>query len=230
MSLKIYRHRAAEVVDISDFSPRHSWYSSTGQAAAQASVDIAINKTDSNLVNVGDVISISDEKQAFIGMVLDKDPSIDEGIQYTLTAYDALFYLINNEDDLIFYNLTADGVLRKVCGDNGIPVGKIVSTGYVIPRLNCRSKSLFQMVTEAIAETKKYTGKDYFIRSSAGKIDLIAVSTTATLTVEEGVNIISGSCRYSASNMRNKIKVVKTQSGEDSPATVLAVVKNDVLI
>lgn len=146
----------------------------------------------------------------------------------TLTAYDENTYLTRNKDTRVLRNLTASAIIRQLCAEFGIPTGEIADTGYVIPKLILRDKTIWDMMITALTVTQKQTGRRYFIISHEGKLNLLARKEQAVRwVIENGVNLIGASYSQSIEDMRTQIKVI---GGDPEKKPLVAVAKNDALI
>ncbi|WP_232696182.1 XkdQ/YqbQ family protein [Brevibacillus daliensis] len=168
----------------------------------------------------------SDGKELFRGLSFTHQ--IDDRGNMSVTAYDDNIYLTKNQDTQIFRNMTASAIVKKLCGEFGVPVGQIDDTGYVIPKLVLRDKTLWDMMITALTVTQKQTGRRYFICSKEGKLHLLARKEQPVRWVlENGVNLLSASYSQSIEDMRTQVKVI---GGDEKKKQYVAVVKNEELI
>lgn len=143
----------------------------------------------------------------FRGVVFKTDIT-DKGAM-NLTAYDENIYLTKSTESRKFTNVKASDIARRLCSDFGIPVGKISDTGYVIPRLNCRTKTLYDILLMALTLTKKQTGKRFFITNKDGKFYLTAAAEqTSKWLIENGSNILDASYSQSIEETVTQVKVI----------------------
>ncbi|MNW37335.1 phage late control protein GPD [compost metagenome] len=156
----------------------------------------------------GELRLLLDEKQELFRGVLFADQINSKG-QMTLTAYDENIYLTKSKDTKIFRNQSASAVVKRLCNEFSIPVGEIHDTGYVIPKLVFRDKTLFEMMVMALTETQKQNGQRFFITSREGKLQLLArKEQKGKWVLENGVNLINASYSQSIEETRTQIKVV----------------------
>lgn len=134
--------------------------------------------------------------------------SIDIRGRVSIKAYDENIYLMKNMDTRKFIRMKASDIIRRLCNDFGITVGTIADTGYVIPKMVLRQQTIWDMMTTALTETRKQTGRRFYIYSENG---LLHVSERkekiAALIIERGTNLIHASYFRSIEEMRNKIRV-----------------------
>ncbi|WP_068613487.1 XkdQ/YqbQ family protein [Paenibacillus tuaregi] len=150
---------------------------------------------------------LNEKKELFRGVIF--SDQIDAQGQMSLTAYDENIYLTKNKDTRIFRGMTASAVVNKLCGDFSIDTGEIKDTGFVIPKLVFRDKTLFEMMIMAINETRKQTGEQFYLTSRKGKLHLLPRKEQEVKWVlENGVNILGVSYSQSIEEMKTQIKVV----------------------
>ncbi|MDO3655588.1 XkdQ/YqbQ family protein, partial [Bacillus subtilis] len=102
-------------------------------------------------------------KELFRGTVFARTPK-DEKL--TFTAYDMLQYLVKNQDVYVFSNKRADQIMKRLGQDFQIPMTSIANTGHVIKSLVFKNDtSLYDIILQALRETKKQTGRNYQIYS-----------------------------------------------------------------
>ncbi|MBU8728381.1 XkdQ/YqbQ family protein, partial [Bacillus pumilus] len=105
-------------------------------------------------------------KELFRGTVFARTPK-DEKL--TFTAYDMLQYLVKNQDVYVFANKRADQIMKRLGQDFQIPMTSIANTGHVIKSLVFKNDtSLYDIILQALRETKKQTGRNYQIYSAKG--------------------------------------------------------------
>jgi hypothetical protein len=164
--------------------------------------------------------------ELFRGVIFADEISRDG--KHSITAYDENVYLTKSIDTRKFTNMKASDIVRRLCSDFGIPVGSIADTGYVIPKLILRDKSLYDMILTALTETKKHTGRRFILLNKGGKLVLQERKAQVTqFILENGVNIISARYSQSIEDMKTQVKVI---GGDHDKNPIVATVKNDVLV
>ncbi|SDR81445.1 hypothetical protein SAMN05444162_0104 [Paenibacillaceae bacterium GAS479] len=159
-------------------------------------------------VDCGDAILCRwKDEELFRGTVFSLDHSSDG--QLTLTAYDQLYYLVNNSDTYTFKGLTAAGILRKLCSDFQLTPGSIADTRHVVSQIS-EDESLYDMVLRALDSTYKQLGSRHSIRSKSGKVDLLPLKDTVQKwIIESGGNLISYSASASIEETATRVKLHK---------------------
>lgn len=128
--------------------------------------------------------------------------------QIQITAYDQLRYL-KNKDTIVYKNLTADGLVRRIATEFNLQVGTLANTGYLIPPRIEDNQTLIDMVKSALDLTLMNTNKLYVLYDSFGKITLTDIDTMRLDLVLDQDTTGGFSLDSSIdSNTYNKIKLV----------------------
>ncbi|MGG4044392.1 XkdQ/YqbQ family protein [Paenibacillus favisporus] len=208
-----------------------SWSGDIKQAARKLVVELS-NTGDQREIYMtykkgGELRLIWDEKLELFRGVLFADQLNSKG-QMTLTAYDENIYLTKSKDTKIFRNMTASSVIKKLCGEFAIPTGEIQDTGYVIPKLVFRDKTLFEMMVMSLTESQKQNGEWYHLTSREGKLQLLARKEQPVKWVlENGVNVLDASYSQSIEDTKTQIKVA---GGDAAKQEISAAAKDGELI
>lgn len=150
-------------------------------------------------------------KELFRGTVFARTPK-DEKL--TFTAYDMLQYLVKNQDVYVFANKRADQIMKRLGQDFQIPMTSIANTGHVIKSLVFKNDtSLYDIILQALRETKKQTGRNYQIYSTKGKMGLRAWPDPSEVwVIESGVNLIEYQYSTSIEETATRVKMRATQT------------------
>jgi hypothetical protein len=230
---------AGKSVIIDEIVRSVSWSGDTKQSSRK--LDVQISNTLNgraralNIQRGSQLIFKSKDKELFRGMIFaDK---IDSKGQMSLTAYDDNIYLTKNKDTKKFVGKTATAIIKSICSEFGIPVGSVEETGYIIPKLILRDKTLWEMMVTALTVTYHQTGRKYFIFSKGGKLQVSArKDVVAKINLETGLNILDASYSASIDDMRTKVKVVgevkgaKDKNGNETKQEISATAKDDGMI
>lgn len=135
--------------------------------------------------------------------------NVNDRGELDLTAYDENIYLTKSVESRKFTNVKASDIARRLCSDFGIPVSTISDTGYVIPKLICRDKTLHEILLMALTLTEKHAGKRYFIWNTDGKFSLVAAADTKSKwLLENGSNITGATYSQSIEDTITQVKVI----------------------
>lgn len=189
-------------------------------------LEVTISNTVDNVwqaltIEHGKELSFYNEgKELFRGVIFAN--SVDATGQMTITAYDENIYLTKNVDTKKFVNMTATAIIRELCTEFDIPAGPLTETDYLIPKLILRNKTLWDMMVTALTETRKQTGRRFFIFSQEGCLGLIERGEKIIEWVlENGVNITSATYSQNIEDMRTQVKVTGGND-ENAISTLLA--------
>ena len=143
-----------------------------------------------------------DEKIVFVGFIFEKSRNKDQHI--SCVAYDQLRYF-KNKDTWKIQNKKASDFLRLVCDQFLLKAGDIEDTGFIIEKLLCDNKTIFDAVQDTLDMTLINTGKMFVLYDDAGKIclkdaekmksDLLICNQTAVdydyvSSIEEMINVV----------------------------------------
>ncbi|QIG62536.1 tail protein [Sporosarcina phage Lietuvens] len=215
--------------DISDFVTGVEWSGHSEKFNRQLNVSLANTRngrTKAVAIAEGETVAFKwGNALLFVGIVFAIDTDISGG--QSLTCYDSNVYLTKSNDIRKFTNKKASDIVRIIAKDFGIPVGKIADTGYVIPKLILRNKSLHEMILTALTVTRKQTGKRFFVGNVAGKLtlDTGADPKEKRYILKAGANITGASYARTIEDTKTQVKV----SGGKKEKPTIAVVKNDAL-
>jgi hypothetical protein len=135
--------------------------------------------------------------------------NIDRSGSQSITAYDENVYLLKSTDTRTFKNVKASDIVRRICSDFGIPVGSIADTGYIIPKLILKQKTLLDMVNYALELTRRQTGKRYILRNENGRLSLVQFTAKrSSFLLETTKNIISADYSQSIEDTKTQVKVI----------------------
>ncbi|MFX3631847.1 MAG: phage portal protein [Candidatus Pristimantibacillus sp.] len=157
--------------------------------------------------------------ELFRGIVFSRSFSMDD--RMTFTAYDNLYYLVNNTDSQVFTNQKASDMLKRLCQEFQVQMGNIADTQFVKKKQINEDDTPYEMVLMALDTTYKQLGTRYTIRSRQGKVELQAnTKNIHNWIIEKGVNLTG--YNYSTS-IEETVTRVKMRSGsEEKTITVQA--------
>lgn len=192
-----------------------TWFGDIAQAGRNVQVSLK-NTVDGQtsaikLDNGKKIDLLEDGKEIFRGVIFLNSMNSDGTL--TFTAYDSNHYLNKNKVSKKFIEQKASQIIQSLCKEAKIEMGKIDDTGYIIPKMILRDMTIYDMITTALTETKKKTGKLFLLGNTQGKLTLLEQRNRITqLVIGDGVNIINASYSESIEELRNSVRVV----GEDN--------------
>lgn len=147
-----------------------------------------------------------DGKGVFYGFIFKLKADAD---RVTITAYDQLRYL-KNKDTLVYKDLRADGLVRRIGTEFKLQIGTLANTGYVIPPRIEDNQTLIDMVKNALDLTLRNTNKIYVLYDDFGKITLTDIETMRLdLVLDQDTSGDFDIDSSIDSNTYNKIKLVR---------------------
>lgn len=193
---------------------------------ASRSCEIALNNTKNSTtqavdIEVGRSIRLTvDGDEIFRGVVFETDISSDGNLRITVRDYN--HYLTKNIDSQKFVKMKASAIVKSICKKYDIDYGHIDDTGYVIPKLILRDKTLYDMIVIALTETRQKTGKVYLLSNEKGKLVLRErKKQVKRLIISDGSNIISANMTTSIEDLRNSVRYTG-KSGEDAKGVTVS--------
>ncbi|MGI5894272.1 MAG: XkdQ/YqbQ family protein [Candidatus Merdivicinus sp.] len=135
----------------------------------------------------GDRVQLSDPEQddnIFSGYIFRVE---DNGRELRVLCYDQLKYLLYR-DTRQFFQKTADQILWEIIREKQLTAGSIDSTGVTIPSWLCENQTLISMITGALEETFKLSGKRFLLLDRAGSLILKQPQALQTNLLLSGQN------------------------------------------
>ncbi len=217
MNIRVEYYEGSLIYDLTPLITSVTWSGDTTTASRQVQVSMinTLNR-DTKAVNVSvgrDIRVYTDNGELFRGVVFGTSIS-SEGV-FSFTAFDYNYYLTKNTDSQKFVNMKASQIIETICGQYGIAHGAIDDTEYVIPKLILRDKTLYDMITIALTETRKKTGKVYLLGNENGNLVLRENKTQVVrLLIADDSNLIQANYTESIEDLRNSVRYTG-KSGED---------------
>ena len=142
----------------------------TERAGSPSTLKFIVVKDDIITFQEGDAVRMKvDDEEVFFGFVFSKKRNKNHHIE--VTAYDQLRYL-KNKDTYVYENKTASQVIQMVANDFNLNLGKIESTGYVIPSRVEDNQSLFDIIQNALDLELQNKGELFCLYDDFGKLTL----------------------------------------------------------
>ena len=160
---------------------------------------------------LGDRVALSEEGATlFAGTVLLRSMA-SEAMQMDFTAYDDGFYLGRNDGTYQFSGTTPEAITRLVCGDKGVPVAELPSTGIQLRR-KFSGVRLDQILLTAWSLAGDSTGRAYALRyTPQGLLVRERTEGGGTLTVQGGSNLMDAATTENAASMTNSVAIYDAQ-------------------
>lgn len=168
-------------------------------------------------VDVGQKIELYyKEKKLFDGIIF--LATYNEDYTVSFKAYDYGIYYTKNYVNKTFKNVTADGIIKAIVGDSGLPLGSVASTGYVFPEYVAEDKSISDVVYDVLENSEAQTGKTYYPMLRNKKLNISLYEKPKKPIVFSGdKDILSVSNERSIEDLANSIIV--RGGNQDNPFT-----------
>ncbi|PEL12663.1 hypothetical protein [Bacillus sp. AFS017336] len=186
---------------------RLTWSGSKYSAARQLEFSIPSNFLYS--ISQGNTLLLKEgDTTLFEGFVFRKEKSRQSN-EVAILGYDSLIYLLKSDGSFNFKTSTFSTVVRKSCGDVGVPVGSIADGNASIKLEPMINVNLYQIIISACKEVKKKTGKVYQPVIQKGKLNIvIAGSIIKNFELAEGRNLTDSTFSETIENVVNKVIIV----------------------
>ncbi|PFW61554.1 hypothetical protein [Bacillus sp. AFS075034] len=160
----------------------------------------------------GKPVCIRDENKAwFEGFV--RSSKNTKSRNFSVTAYDPLFNLVKSDDEFVFQNRTATQMMWSITNKYGIPIKEMVDIGTVFPLMYLdknNAQSIYEMYIIILYESKKQTGKKYWMRYEPGGIRIFNWIPPNQVPVL-GVGLTNSEVTISTEEIKNSVKVVNRE-------------------
>ena len=124
-----------------------------------------------------------------------------------VTAYDKGLYLTRNSKYMRVTQQTAEAVTAALCGEFGISVGSLASTGVSITR-NFLGVNLYKIIMTMYTLAADQTGKKYRIRFRGANLEVVEMQQSEeSILLRPGSNLLNCVTKESASKMTNSVAI-----------------------
>lgn len=106
----------------------------------------------------------------FVGYIFKLKPIKDETVE--IMCYDTLRYL-KNKGSYVFKDQSYSDMLKKICSDFGMPLGKVDDTGFKLKGRIENDKEFWEILMNASAETTANTNNIFILYDKGNEINLI---------------------------------------------------------
>lgn len=202
-------------VNVTQLVKSVTWSGDYQQCARTLEFELAASPTDKNIpvtkceLGYG-VTLIQGNRVLFDGYIFERQKDTGSSV-INITCYDRGIYLKRNETSLKFNNASPESIARRICSDFNIDIGSLAETGIKIKR-NFPGVSLYNIIQTAYTLASEKTGKNYMIRFSGAKLNIIEKKVNdETLIIKGGSNLMSASTSESITNVINQVAIYNSQ-------------------
>ena len=200
--------------DITQLIRDITWQGNISKVPREWGATLALDKRDPaslpDLAEGCQITMLVDGKAIYTGP-LQSVTTDSQSVLGDITSMDRGWYLAQNEGWYRFDGTPAEQIASKVCGDFGIPVGKLAATGSKIKR-KFPGVTLLQIIGSAYTMGGVDSVRRYLMRFSGdGTLDVVEKPETASLEIKitQAVTIT-----WDISKLQNTVKIVTDTGAE----------------
>ena len=177
MNLYLTKHRSGVRQDITNLAVSWTWSGDKASLSRQLEMELAFSEKDNLPVpEIGDLVTMEATKPLFAGVVLRRTLG-SEGHTLSVTCFDYGIYLQKNDCTAKFTGATPEEITRSLCGDKGIPVAALPTTGISLRR-KFSSVKINQAITTVWSLAAEKNGKRY----GKNSFDIVILDATKSKT------------------------------------------------
>lgn len=197
----------ADGKDISNYIETITWSGDENQLARRLSISYlyaprSIPSRTMAVTKGQQLIMTDNGRQYFDGIVL-REERTESGITMQSMAYDYAWYLRSKA--LGIYQGAPADVVRQVCGENGIPVGRLYAMEGEVEIISTGEKSISQVIETA------YEGGDVHVYMQGNSLCVEQYGAELAGTVTGDDYVTDASYSSSAENLVNKVILLNAQ-------------------
>ena len=217
--MKVEVTTQAGTFDVTQLLPNYTWSGDVGACARRLEFPMAVSETTPLLprveVPVGSVARLlTDEGTSlFTGYVVQRKRNT-EGTTVTYRCVDRGLYLGANSGWYTVKKETAEGAAARICGDFGIPVGKLAATVVKLTR-KFAGVALNKIVGTLYTLAAEETGRRYLVGFDAsGALEVVEKTDEGSGTeLAAKVNLMGASITESIEKMCNSVAIYDEHGG-----------------
>ena len=204
--LRLYLAGRNGTKDISQLAESVVWSGDKASVTRQLTASV-LQGSGWPVPRTGDGVTMGDENGAlFTGYIVQR--SMDsERSRMTVTCHDRGRFLRGNDGTYQFRGETAEGMVRAVCRDKGIPIAALAATGVRLSR-KFAGVRLDKIVSTAYTLAAQQNGKRYAIRMTPEGLLVKEKGVSAqSLELRSGSNLIRAETTESVVSMVNSVAI-----------------------
>lgn len=230
LELIIQSSEDGTIYDMSNIANSIKTTKPLNNSAGKCSFSIDTNKNKIK-IPMGSTVSLTvvengKKKGKFFGYVFSTEPN---GNQVSITAYDQLRYLKNNES-YVLTGTTMEKLIKRIGMDFQLRLGTIEGMNYILPERVEDNKSLGDIIQRALDFTLQGTGKQFIIRDEFGYLCCRDVSKLVTNLIISDVSLLKEyNYKESIDNTAyNSIKLYKDNKSSGKREIYVAMDSNNI--
>jgi len=206
--MTLYLTKSAGTRDITTILTMWTWSGDKATISRQLSGTVAyIENSRLPVPEIGDLVTMLEgTEKKFVGIILQRSLGSEDSTM-DFTAFDYGYYLQRNDGTYKFTGASPEEMTRLVCGDRGIPVAKLPSTGIRLWRKFAGVK-LNQLITTVWTLASEKNGKTYALRyTPAGLLVKERSVSQSSLVLKASSNLMDATTKEDASQMVNSVAI-----------------------
>lgn len=207
MNLYLTKHRSGVRQDITNLAVSWTWSGDKASLSRQLEMELAFSEKDNLPVpEIGDLVTMEATKPLFFGVVLRRTLG-SEDHTLSVTCFDYGIYLQKNDCTAKFTGATPEEITRSLCGDKGIPVAALPTTGIFLRR-KFSSVKINQAITTVWSLAAEKNGKRYAIRyTPEGLLVKERTVSAASLVLKAAGNLMDAATVEDATSVINSVAI-----------------------
>ncbi|MBD8500745.1 XkdQ/YqbQ family protein [Paenibacillus arenosi] len=211
----IYKSRSGHTEDITALVTRITWSGTLSEAARKLEFSVLTSKMDRNLpyvaMEVGEVVHLigENDQEIFQGYIFRKGKTL-AGLEVSYSAYDRLIYLLKSSVSMKFKDLEADKIVKMICADLGVPVGKLPDSKVKLSFIHMGKTAYEAIMVAYTLVSKKTKGRPLYIpRMDKGKLTVVSSGeVVAKRMLSSASNLLDASYDEDIESMINVVRVI----------------------
>ncbi len=212
MRVQVYLTDSSGTREISSLITRASWAGDEASVARKLSISMLHDEEEPWPVPaLGNGVVLSHEgERLFAGYVVER--TLDsESSTLEVTCYDRGIYLTNNDGTYKFRQTTAEGMVRTVCEERGIPIVELAATGVPLNR-KFSGVALDRIARTAYSLAAEQTGERYSIRMTPEGLSItVRAQSESSLNLRPRSNLMYATTTESIVDMVNSVGIYDQQ-------------------
>ena len=208
MKLYLTKHRNGTTQEITDLAASWTWSGDKASICRQLDLEIAfLEGSDLPVPEIGDLVTmVGDGSRLFAGVVLRRTAGSEDTI-LSATCFDYGIYLQKNDCTAKFTGATPEEITWSLCGEKGIPVASLPTTGISLRR-KFSSVKINQAIVTVWSLAAEKNGTQYAIRyTPEGLLVKERAVSAASLVLKAAGNLMDASTTEDATNVVNSVAI-----------------------
>lgn len=208
MKLYLTKHRNGTTREITDLAASWTWSGDKASICRQLDLEIAfLEGSDLPVPEIGDLVTmVGDGSRLFAGVVLRRTAGSEDTI-LSATCFDYGIYLQKNDCTAKFTGATPEEITWSLCGEKGIPVASLPTTGISLRR-KFSSVKINQAIVTVWSLAAEKNGKQYAIRyTPEGLLVKERTVSASSLVLKAAGNLMDATTTEDATNVVNSVAI-----------------------